>query len=254
MTEVTEYKVARRIKALRPARGLKMFRWNRCCCFVKTSLILVMSSLPVIAHEPVTTSLTWTQEISRIFYARCLSCHSEKSPIPLVAYDQVRPWAKAIRDEVLERRMPPWGAVRGFGEFRDDASLTLPEIEMIVYWVEGGAPKGEDIYLPETPDAKKPQYNKPRLGFVITNGYRLRRDFIATGISPSQVTEDGWIQVSAVLPDGRVRNLLWVRDYRKRWARTYWFRDAISLPKSTRLLMHPPGTSASFISTAKPEW
>ncbi|MCI0627087.1 MAG: hypothetical protein L0387_36480 [Acidobacteria bacterium] len=253
MTEVTEHRLARRIKALRASRGLKMFRWNRRCCFVKTSLILVMSSLPVIAHEPVTTRLTWTQEISRIFYRRCLSCHSEKSSIPLVAYDQVRPWAKAISEEVRERRMPPWGAVRGFGEFRDDASLTLSEIEMIVHWVEGGAPRGEDIYLPEVPDAERPQYNKPSPGFLVTNGYILRRDFTAAGIRPAQVIEGGSIQVSAILPDGGVRNLVWVRDYRKGPACIYWFRDAIGLPKRTRLLMHPPGTSASLISTAKPE-
>ena len=63
-----------------------------------------------------------------------------------MTYDDARPWAKAIRDEVLARRMPPWGAVKGVGEFRDDPSLSQIEIDMIVNWVEGGAPKGDDIY------------------------------------------------------------------------------------------------------------
>ena len=78
------------------------------------------------------------------------------APIPLIAYDDARPWAKAIREEVLERRMPPWGAVKGFGEFRDDPSLSQPEIDMIVNWVEGGAPKGDDIYLPPPPEQRSP--------------------------------------------------------------------------------------------------
>src|SRR5260370_1700171 len=111
--------------------------------------------LPVLcsAHEPITTKLTWTQEISRIVYKRCASCHREggAAPMSLITYDESRPWAKAIRDEVAERRMPPWGAVKGFGQFRDDESLTDPEIEMLVLWVEGGAPKGDDIYLPPVP-------------------------------------------------------------------------------------------------------
>jgi len=72
------------------------------------------------AHEPITTKLTWTREISRIFYKRCVTCHRAggKAPMPLVTYEEARPWAKAIKEEVLERRMPPWGAVKGFGESR----------------------------------------------------------------------------------------------------------------------------------------
>src|SRR5260370_21354117 len=105
------------------------------------------------AHEPITTKLTWTAEISRIVYKRCASCHrpSGAAPMSLVTYGESRPWAKAIRDEVAARRMPPWGAVKGFGDFLSDPSLTDPEIEMPVLWVEGGAPKGADIYLPSVP-------------------------------------------------------------------------------------------------------
>src|SRR5580704_7578021 len=88
------------------------------------------------AHDPITTKLTWTHEISRIVYRHCVSCHHEGgAAMSLVTYDEARPWAKSIRDEVGERRMPPWGAVKGFGAFRDDASLTDPEIEMLVLWV-----------------------------------------------------------------------------------------------------------------------
>src|SRR2546425_7754031 len=119
-----------------------------------------MNACATFAHEPITTKLTWTQEISRIVYKHCASCHREggAAPMSLITYDETRPWAKAIRDEVAERRMPPWGAVKGFGQFRDDKSLTDPEIEMLVLWVEGGAPKGDDIYLPPVP---APEIRKP---------------------------------------------------------------------------------------------
>jgi hypothetical protein len=66
----------------------------------------------------------------------------------LLTYEEARPWAKAIRDEVTSRRMPPWGAVAGIGDFADDPSLSTPEIDLLVAWVEGGAPEGDPVYLP----------------------------------------------------------------------------------------------------------
>ena len=112
-------------------------------------------ALPAIvqAHDPISTKLTWAQEISRIVYKRCVGCHSPegKSPMSLLTYEDARPWAKAIKEQVLNRQMPPWGAVKGFGDFSNDASLTQDEMNRIAEWVEGGAPEGDTIYLPPTP-------------------------------------------------------------------------------------------------------
>lgn len=69
----------------------------------------------------------------------------------LATYEEARPWAKAIKEEILEKRMPPWHAVKGYGEFRNAPALTQREIDLIVNWVEGGAPKGEDKDLPAGP-------------------------------------------------------------------------------------------------------
>src|SRR5882672_1280073 len=140
------------------------------------------------AHEPITTKLTWTQEISRIVYKHCVSCHREggAAPMALITYDESRPWAKAIRDEVAERRMPPWGAVKGFGDFRNDASLADPEIEMIVLWVEGGAPKGDDIYLPPVPPPEIRKPSPPARGMAIHGETTLTRGITVTGIAPRE--------------------------------------------------------------------
>ncbi|HSO74322.1 MAG TPA: hypothetical protein VLU47_05745 [Blastocatellia bacterium] len=67
----------------------------------------------------------------------------------LETYAEARPWAKAIKEELLEKRMPPWHAVRGYGEFRNAPAVTQREIDLIVNWVEGGAPKGDDKDLPD---------------------------------------------------------------------------------------------------------
>ncbi len=86
-----------------------------------------------LAHDPITTKVTFSVEIVRLFQRRCLSCHQEggKAPMSLVKYEEARPWAKAIKEEVLERRMPPWGAVKGFGEFQHDRGLTQEEIAQV---------------------------------------------------------------------------------------------------------------------------
>ena len=69
----------------------------------------------------------------------------------LVSYDEVRPWAKAIRKKVVAREMPPWGADPHFGKFKDDRSLTDAQIATITSWVDAGSPKGVDADLPPVP-------------------------------------------------------------------------------------------------------
>ncbi len=119
--------------------------------------LIVLSCLAILlvprssnSHEPITTKVMFNKEIVRIFQRSCLACHNTGSitNISLATYAQARPWAKAFKEEVLEKRMPPFQAVKGFGHFRNDYTLTQREVDLIVSWVEGGAPKGDDKDLP----------------------------------------------------------------------------------------------------------
>jgi hypothetical protein len=105
------------------------------------------------AHEPITTKVRFNKEVVRIFERSCLSCHRPGgiALFSLATYEEARPWAKAIKEEMLEKRMPVWHAVKGFGNFRNAPRLTQREMDLIVNWVEGGAPKGEDKDYPTTP-------------------------------------------------------------------------------------------------------
>jgi hypothetical protein len=106
----------------------------------------------VAAHEPITTKVRFNKEVVRAFQRSCLGCHRAGGiAMSLATYEEARPWAKAIKEEILEKRMPPWHAVKGYGEFRNSPSLTQREIDLIVNWVEGGAPKGDDKDLPAGP-------------------------------------------------------------------------------------------------------
>src|SRR5262245_288127 len=93
---------------------------------------------------------TFKKDVAAILYAQCVICHraGEVAPMSLITYKEVRPWAKAIRGKVQSREMPPWGADRQYGKFRNDNSLTQKEIDVLAAWADAGAPKGEDSDLP----------------------------------------------------------------------------------------------------------
>ena len=117
------------------------------CLFAAVAFTLCVS-----AHEPITTKVRFNNELVRVLQRSCLGCHQPGGiAMSLATYEEARPWAKAIKEEILEKRMPPWLPVKGYGEFRNAPALTQHEIDLIVNWVEGGAPKGEDKDLPAGP-------------------------------------------------------------------------------------------------------
>ena len=75
---------------------------------------------------------------------------SQQGPMSFLDTYSARPWAKAIKEEVLNRRMPPWGAVKGLVIFAMTRA-SQDEITRIAEWVEGGAPEGDPAYLPPFP-------------------------------------------------------------------------------------------------------
>src|SRR5437867_4149006 len=93
---------------------------------------------------------TFTKNVAPILQARCQICHrpGEAAPFSLLSYEQARPWAKAIRGAVLERKMPPWFADPHYGKFSNDSSLQQSEIDTLVAWVDAGSPKGDPKDMP----------------------------------------------------------------------------------------------------------
>ena len=117
-------------------------RWALSAFFI--AVLIALSARPLTAHDPITTNVTFAREIRAILSARCASCHAAggSAPMPLTTYEDVRPWARGIKEQVLTRRMPKWHAARGFGAFTNDPSLTPVEMALIASWVDGGLPRG----------------------------------------------------------------------------------------------------------------
>ena len=201
------------------------------------------------AHDVITTKLTWSREISRIFYRTCAGCHREggAAPMSLLKFEEVRPWAVAIKEEVLNRRMPPWNAVKGFGEFKNDPSLSQEEISRIADWVEGGAPEGDSQLLPSIPhlhprDAASPAKLRQK---VVSSGTILSSAVSAFSIKPRQISSGASVKVAAQRPDGTVEPLVWILRADSKHRQAYEFLSPVSLPKGTRIVISPPA-AASF--------
>jgi hypothetical protein len=96
---------------------------------------------------------TFSKDIAPIFAKNCMSCHrpGEIAPMSFMSYKEVRPWAKSIREKVVNREMPPWHADPAHGEWTNDRRLSQKDIDAIRAWVDGGAPEGDPKDLPQAP-------------------------------------------------------------------------------------------------------
>src|SRR5215510_8376731 len=101
------------------------------------------------AQSPDTGDVTYTKDIAPLLQRSCENCHRVDgvAPMPLSTYEQVRPWARAIKQRTSigpkAGVMPPWYVEKNIGiqEFRDDPSLSDEEIARIGQWVDAGAPR-----------------------------------------------------------------------------------------------------------------
>jgi mono/diheme cytochrome c family protein len=122
---------------------------RRVACLLLGSLAVAASAYAAPANVP-----TFSKDVAPIVFSNCATCHraGEVAPMTLTSYDEVRPWAKVIKNKVVAREMPPWGADPAHSlKMRNDRSLTQAQIDTIVAWVDGGAPKGSDADLPPMP-------------------------------------------------------------------------------------------------------
>jgi len=225
------------------------------------ALVATVHNGPLRAHDAVTTKITWNRELAPIFFARCADCHRpDGSAFSLLTYDQVRPWAAAIKEEVLTRRMPPWGAASGFGSFRNAAELSLEEIERIVNWVDGGAPEAPEpdadgtVPGPPSPPALSAAAPYIRTGheLSISGEFELTESFTLDGIWPEVVPESSSFRILAQLPDGSFEPLLWLDGYRQEFSHPFLLRQQMELPQGTVIHGVPSNASVLFLSPREP--
>ncbi|HUE84937.1 MAG TPA: cytochrome c [Vicinamibacterales bacterium] len=152
---------------------------------------------------------TFSKDVAPVLYTHCTTCHrpGEIAPMSLLTYEQARPWARAIRDNVVNGVMPPWHADPAHGKWVNDRSMTQAEKDVIVRWVDAGAPQGSAADLPKAPvyaqgwtigqpDAvvtMEREYAVPAQGEIPYQYFEMETNF----------TEDRWVQALEVRPGNR---------------------------------------------------
>jgi hypothetical protein len=165
--------------------------------------------------------------------------------MPLTTYAEARPWARAIREEVLTRRMPKWHAARGYGDFSNDPSLSPFEIALIVAWADGGAPLGTDADL-RNEDGRRKTEERRSGGREVPLACRDQPlpEGLLLALRPSlPAGESLGLAVSG--RDGRTEVLAWIRDFDPEFATTYLLRRPLDLPPGSRLIAHYSGRGLS---------
>lgn len=175
-------------------------------------------------------TVTFYKDVFPIFQKNCVGCHrpGEIGPMPLRTYNEVRPWAKAIKQAVILRRMPPWFADRTVGNFRNDPSLSQKEIETLAAWADAGAVEGDPMDAPE-PRVFVEGWNIGNPDFVVempkayeipTSG-TIEYTYV---IVPTGFQEDRWITGAEYRPENRSvvhHATVWARPPESRWLRQY---------------------------------
>ena len=174
---------------------------------VATMMITVAVPAAVAAQVSGDNEVTFSKDIAQILQRSCQSCHRPNAlaPMSLIDYDEVRPWARAIKNRTGLRDqpgvMPPWYIEKDIGiqRFKDDPSLTDEEIAKIATWVDNGAPRGDPADMPAPVafiDVDEWEIGEPDL-IVSSPSVTVEGEapdwWGSIGESPSDLTEDRYV-------------------------------------------------------------
>src|SRR5215831_15778751 len=103
-------------------------------------LVVMTASMRATGAEG-TSTVTFNKDVLPILQKNCQTCHrpGEIAPMSLLTYKDARPWAKAMKNAVVSRQMPPWFADPNYGHFANDKTLSDASIKTLVAWTDGGA-------------------------------------------------------------------------------------------------------------------
>jgi len=176
---------------------------------MRLALAVLWPVLPAAAAAAPSGPVTFNKDVLPILQRNCQGCHrpGQIGPMSFLGYQETRPWAKAIKEAVLTKKMPPWFADPHYGRFSNERKLNQAEIDTIARWAEAGAPEGDakDRQAPLTfpPDG----WNiNPDLVLSMAQPYEVAADGVLEYtyfLIPGQFKEDTWVAAAEVLPGSR---------------------------------------------------
>jgi len=161
------------------------------------------------ASAGTTTQITFYKDVLPVLEKNCQSCHraGEAAPFSLLTYKDARPWAAAMKEAVVSRKMPPWYADPHVGRFSNDRSLSKADIDTLVGWAESGAKAGEPSDAPKPVEftdgwtVGKPDYvvEMPASFDVPASGTIDYQYFLV----PTNFKEDKYVRLAEARPGDR---------------------------------------------------
>ncbi|HWP43585.1 MAG TPA: cytochrome c [Blastocatellia bacterium] len=183
-----------------------IYRFGFACGFFLAAFLLLQ--IPTNADKP-QQIVTFTKEVAPILYKNCVVCHraGEAAPMSLISYREARPWARSIKEVVVDRRMPPWYADPSHTEFSNDRRLSQKEIDTIVAWVDGGAKEGDPKDLPPPPKFTEGwSIGKPDVVLSMTEEFNVPAEGVIPYkyfAVPTNFTEDKYVQFAEIRQGNR---------------------------------------------------
>jgi len=212
--------------------------------------LVTVACLALAASAYAADAPTFSREVLPILQKNCQSCHrpGEVGPMPLLTFEQARPYARAIKRATETKKMPPWFADSALQHYSNDMSLPAADIATLGAWADAGAPEGNPADAPparrfadgwniveagRTPD-KIVQMPEP---YQIPASGTVEYTYI---IMPTGFTEDTWVTAAEIRPGNRAvmhHAVLYIRTPGSQWLHEY--------PKNVPFVPQPrPGRQA----------
>jgi hypothetical protein len=122
--------------------------------------LILASATQSMAQVPAAEDVTFAKHVAPIMNENCVLCHQPGAigPMSFRTYEEVRPWARLIKQRVTAGTMPPYRYDRDVGiqELKHDLRMSNEEIDTIARWVDAGAPLGDVNDLPAAPEFPDP--------------------------------------------------------------------------------------------------
>ncbi len=173
-----------------------------------------------------TGTVTFHKDVAPVLQRNCQGCHraGEAAPMPLLTYQQTRPWAKAIKEATLSKKMPPWFADPHTGKWANDRTMKQEEIDVLAAWADSGAKEGDAKDAPQALEFIEGwNIGKPDL----TVAMPLEYEVVPSGtidyqyiVIPTGLAEDKWVRAAEARPGNRtlVHHIIaFVREPGSKW-------------------------------------
>ena len=157
--------------------------------------MIPLLTMLVLMQDP---AVSFNKDVLPILQRNCQVCHrpGEVAPMSFLTYDSTRPWAKAIKEAVLSKKMPPWFADPRYGGFRNEPRLTETDIKTLTAWADTGAPEGD-------------REDKPA-AIEWPEGWRTKPDVIISVPEPHNIPARGAGEIKSFLVPNPFRQDTWV--------------------------------------------